>query len=197
MRIFNLEDKAGKHFSFRDFIECGDTWRENACESSTIDNRPAQEASWLAISQLATVVLDPIANEYGKLSLTYGFCSQTLSRFISKKPNAGIAPQVDQHASCELNTKGNAICRHRGAACDFFIPDRETQMDKVALWIASNLQFDAMYYYGRDRPLHISWGPAMRQMVVVMKTNVLDQRRQPSGNGRNARGVSLVNSVIY
>ncbi|WP_426149214.1 hypothetical protein [Polaromonas sp. DSR2-3-2] len=197
MRIFNLEDKAGKHFSFRDFIECGETWLDLDAKGSSINNRPAQEASWLAISQLAIVVLDPIADIYGKPSLTYGFCSQTLAGLISKKPNPGIAPQVDQHASCELNTKGNAICRHRGAACDFFIPDRETQMDKVALWIASNLQFDAMYYYGRDRPLHISWGPAMRQMVVVMKTNVLDQRRQPSGNGRNARGVSLVNSVIY
>lgn len=197
MSITNLEDKAGKHFSFRDFIECGETWLGLDAKGSPINNRPAQEASWLAISQLATVVLDPIADEYGKLSLTYGFCSQNLSRLISKKPHAGIAPQVDQHASCELNTKGNSICRHQGAACDFFIPGRQTQMDETARWIASNLPFDAMYYYGRDRPLHISWGPAMRKMVVLMKTNVLDQRRQPSGNGRNARGVSLVKSVIY
>ena len=196
MRIFNLEDKAGKHFFFQDFIECGDTWWDLASRDSSINNRPSQEASWLAISQLATVVLDPVADKYGKPSLTFGFCSQSLAGLISKKPNPGIAPQVDQHASCELNTKGNAICRHQGAACDFFIPGKEAQMDEAALWIASNLRFDAMYYYGRDRPLHISWGPEMRHMVVLMKTNA-DERRQPSGNGRNARGVSLVNSVIY
>ncbi|MBH2018058.1 hypothetical protein [Polaromonas sp.] len=197
MSFFNLDDKAGHHFSFRDFIECGTTWRENSCGIQRIDNRPRQENSWLAIAQLATVVLDPIWNKYGKLSLTYGFCSQNLARLISKKLNACIAPQVDQHASCELNIKGNAICRHLGAACDFFIPGRETQMDEAALWMASNLEFDAMYYYGRDRPLHISWGPAARKMVVLMKTSALDRRRHPSGNGRNTQGISLVRSVIY
>ena len=57
MTVFNIEDNAGKHFSFRDFIECGETWQENSCK---IDNRPLQESSWLAIEQLATVVLDPV-----------------------------------------------------------------------------------------------------------------------------------------
>lgn len=197
MKVLNPDDEAGHHFSFRDFIECGTTWRENSCEIQRIDNRPKQENSWLAIAQLATMVLDPIWNKYGKLSLTYGFCSQNLARLISKKPNVGIAPQVDQHAACELNTNGNAICRHLGAACDFFITGRETQMDEVALWIASNLEFDAMYYYGQDRPLHISWGPAARKMIVLMKTNESDLRRHPSGNRRNKQGISLIRSVIY
>lgn len=194
MTVFNIEDNAGKHFSFRDFIECGETWQKNSCK---IDNRPLQESSWLAIEQLATVVLDPVWIRYGKIFLTYGFCSQNLARLISEKLTRGMAPQVDQHASCELNTKGHPICRHLGAACDFFIAGKETQMDEAALWIASNLQFDSMYYYGRDKPLHISWGPAMRQMVVLMKTNEFNQRRQPAKNGRNAKGISLVQSVSY
>ena len=196
MNILSLDDDAGKYFSFKDFIECGDTWKKNSCGNQPIDNRPVQENSWLAIAQLAKVVLDPVWHEYGKLFLTYGFCSQNFARLISKKSNPAIASQVDQHASCELNTKGNPICRHLGAACDYKITGKETQMDKAALWIASNLRFDSMYY-GRDRSLHISWGPAMRQMVVLMKTDESLQRRSPTRHGHHAQGIALVKSVPY
>ena len=192
MNIFSLDDEAGKHFSFKDFIECGDTWKANP-----IDNRPVQESSWLAIAQLAKVVLDPVWDKYGKICLTHGFCSTNLAQLISKNPNPRIAPQVDQHASCELNTKGNPICRHLGAACDFKIMGKETQMDEAALWIASNLRFDSMYYYGRDRSLHISWGPAMRQMVVLMKTDESVKRRSPTRHGHHAQGIALVKSAPY
>ena len=41
-------------------------------------------------------------------------------------------------------------------------------MMEVAKWIDANLIFDRMYFYGLERPLHISIGPEMLQQVTLM-----------------------------
>jgi|GEM_PF-4659276 len=32
-------------------------------------------------------------------------------------------------------------------------------MDEIARYITANLAFDRLYFYGKDKPLHISTGP--------------------------------------
>ena len=197
MNEFELDAKASAHFLFRDFIECGKTWQRATEENAAFDNCPKQDESWQAISQLATCVLDPIWQHHGKVALTYGFCSRSLSRLILKQAEPNISPANDQHASCELNTLGKPICSRLGAACDFYVDGKRAPMREIALWIAQNLKFDSMYYYGNDRPLHISRGPEIKQMVVLMHTDAIKKVRRPRGRGSDDKGIDLLRSVTY
>jgi hypothetical protein len=187
---------ASEFFSFRDLIECGDTWSRLASGAGRVDNLPAQAASWEALSQLARVVLDPVWRQFGPLSLTFGFCSAALKRAIQATRGPRISPSDDQHASCELNSRNRPVCIHQGASCDFRVTGWEERMDEVASWVVHNLDFDALYYYGRDRAVHLSWGPGMRRMVVIMKTDPKTGRRRPAGTGFGGRGQALIGRAI-
>lgn len=147
-RIPYLDESCGRHFIYRNFIECGKT--QGVLK---IRNLPKSPDSYNAIYDLATQILDPIIEYFGAIQLTYGFSSPSLSSKIEEH----IAPKVDQHACCETTLRGNLICERRGAACDFLVADED--MQEVAEWIIENLPFDRIYFYGRDRPLHVSYGP--------------------------------------
>jgi hypothetical protein len=41
-------------------------------------------------------------------------------------------------------------------------------MLEVTRWIAENCDFDRIYFYGRDRPLHVSWGPQCSHQVFEL-----------------------------
>jgi len=164
--IPNLDAPCGAYFHFRDLIECGETWQR-----IRIENSPKQAESYNALHALTVNLLDPVVDYFGMIRLTYGFASPALTREIA----AHIAPALDQHAACELNRLGKLICPRRGAAVDFIVEDED--MLEVARWIATHLSFDRMYVYGRDRPIHLSYGPdACRQVTVMLPTQ--------SGNGR-------------
>jgi len=156
--VMNLDQHCGKYLTYRQLIECGDTQRE-----VQLTNLPGQQASFVALYEIARQALDPIIDYFGMIRLTYGFCSPALSRKIA----GGIAPRLDQHSSCELNTKGRAICDRGGAAVDFVIEDED--MHEVAVWIVENVPFDRLYFYGPNRPLHISVGPENSRAVVWVK----------------------------
>lgn len=81
-----------------------------------------------------------------------------------------MAPSLDQHASMENNSKGNRICKRDGAACDFYIEDQMGQMDKVAQYIIEHLPFDRLYYYGRNKPIHVSVGAENARYVQCRTT---------------------------
>jgi len=66
-----------------------------------------------------------------------------------------IAPALDQHAAHERNRHGQPVCPRLGAAVDFIVEDED--MAEVARWIMANLPFDRLYFYGSERPLHVSW----------------------------------------
>jgi len=121
---------------------------------------------------LATQILDPVIDYFGGIALTYGFCSRELAKHVPGR----IAPVLDQHASCELNTRGQPICKRLGAAVDFIVTDES--MFEVAQWIVQHTPFDRLYFYGDKRPLHVSYGPDNRQEIVIMKENC-DGRRIP------------------
>ncbi|WP_028490071.1 hypothetical protein [Thiothrix lacustris] len=38
----------------------------------------------------------------------------------------------------------------------------------MAQWIVQNTPFDRLYFYGNDKPLHVSYGEAHNRAVVLM-----------------------------
>jgi DNA phosphorothioation-associated putative methyltransferase len=158
-RIPGLDEPCGATFTYRQLIECGQTWAR-----TRVTNVPASANTYNALHELATTILDPVVEYFGSVELTYGFASSALTRLISKN----IAPKVDQHASCETNRRGGLISPRLGAAIDFFVEYED--MVGVAKWVAANCRFDRMYVYGVDRPLHVSVGPEQARQVYEIQT---------------------------
>jgi DNA phosphorothioation-associated putative methyltransferase len=156
--IPDLDDLCGKRLPYRSLIECGDTWQR-----TKVDNVPRRAQSFNALYDLAVAVLDPVIEYFGSIKLTYGFSSPALSRLISGR----IAPRVDQHSACEVTSKGNPICSRLGAAVDFLVEDEN--MREVAEWVRIHCDFDRIYFYGEDRPLHVSVGPQATRAVYEMR----------------------------
>lgn len=97
--------------------------------------------------------------------MTYGFASQALTKHIKGR----IAPELDQHASHELNRLGRPICSRLGAAVDFRVEDED--MLEVARWVMKNLPFDRLYVYGADRPIHLSFSSQPNRSAFLMRQN--------------------------
>jgi hypothetical protein len=188
----NHTTQISKHFSYRDLIECG-----ASLALHKITNLPIQDESWEALEQLAVQLLDPIVDHFGPITLTYGFCSSELARTIKKNTNPHIAPNLDQHACHELNSKGKLICTRLGAAVDFYVNAMPNRMDEVVVWISENLMFDRIYYYGKSRPLHISYGPHMNQFIQLMNTNEVTGRRTPGKRASGIETLKLVKQLDY
>lgn len=153
--IPELDDCCGQNLTYRQMIECGET-QHNA----GVENHPKQLGSYVALYDLATQILDPVIDYFGMINLTYGFCSHELGKHIKKR----VAPKLDQHSAHELNSKNNLICSRLGAAVDFIVVDEN--MREVADWIAENTPFDRLYFYGVDRPVHISYGPEQKREYI-------------------------------
>lgn len=153
----DLDAPCGQHYRFRDLIQCGHTWM-----TLKPPNVPARPESYNALCDLAAEVLDPVVEYFGSIELTYGFSSAALARRVQGR----IAPGLDQHAACEVARSGRLICSRQGAAVDFLV--RDENMSQVARWIVEHCRFDRMYFYGADRPLHVSVGPENTKAVYKM-----------------------------
>ena len=160
-----LDARCGSHYRYRDVVECGSTWQANKP-----DNTPQVPETYNAICDLAVHILDPVIEYFGAIELTYGFAGRALTRKITR----GIAPELDQHASCEVKMGDQPICDRLGAAVDFLVRDED--MREVMTWISANCHFDRMYFYGADRPLHVSIGPQnSRSKYEMVKTSASRQ----------------------
>ena len=163
----SLAAPCGRYFTFGDLVQAGETVQRLAPE-----NIPRESDTFNALADLAEHVLDPTIDYFGMIKLTYGFCSAALAGEITER----IAPALDQHAAHELKRNGQLICKRMGAACDFLVEDED--MEEVALWVAANTPFDRLYYYGKDRPIHVSFGPEHQRQFVEMRRTV-DNRQVP------------------
>jgi len=152
-----LDDRCGAHLTYRDLIACGET-----ALKTDLPNLPKSLDSYRALRQLAENILDPVIDWYGSIQLTYGFCSQDLAKQIPGR----ISPPLDQHAAHEVNRAGKPICPRLGAACDFIVQDED--MLEVAKWVAANTPFDRLYFYGQNRPIHVSFGPENKREIIEM-----------------------------
>ncbi|ACK65261.1 conserved hypothetical protein [Rippkaea orientalis PCC 8801] len=152
----------GKYLTLADFCTCTNTYNKYP---DKIDPWPKNPQTIQAIQALNQKILDPIIDHFGqdKFKLTYGFCSPDLKRYLNQKDpltgikNGRIDPTRDQHMGYEINRQGNYYCNRLGAACDFIILDWES--DHLVQWILTQkLPFDSLYFYGKTRPIHISYG---------------------------------------
>lgn len=155
--IPDLDSVCGTHLTYRSLIECGETQRQLG-----LKNLPLNHETYNALHDLAVGLLDPIIDYYGPIRLTYGFASPALTKRIHYR----IAPKLDQHASCECYSNGKPICDRKGAACDFIVEDED--MLEVAQWIIEHLPFDRLYYYGRNRPIHISYAASPARLAYTL-----------------------------
>lgn len=156
--IPSADQTCGRYLRFRDLIECGE-----AQAKYHLDNLPREPESFNALYDLACHVLDPVIEYFGMVKLTFGFCSPELATKIEGR----IAPKLDQHAAHERNRQGHVICDRRGAACDFLVVDGD--MAEVVEWMIANVNFDRIYFYGRDRPVHVSYSQRPTQQVIDME----------------------------
>ena len=154
----DLDALAGQHLRYRDLVEAGETWAR-----LRPDNRPRDPGSYAAMARLCRDVLDPVIDRFGPIRITYGHAGGSLTRAMP----GGIYPSLDQHAGHERRRDGAWICGRLGQAVDFEVAGVPTS--EVAAFIAGHLPFDRLYYYGRDRPLHVSAGPEECRETVVMR----------------------------
>jgi len=158
----DLHQPCAKHFTWSDLLACGDTVARRAREGVPVGNIPLRDETWEGLASLATTLLDPLWDHFGRVEITYGFAGPPLTRHIV----GGIAPSLDQHAGAELGPRGSPVCSRGGQSCDLRVPG----VDAVTLahWVAAKLPFDRMYLYGLDRPVHLSWSKSPVGKVFAM-----------------------------
>jgi hypothetical protein len=177
------EVKLGKYLTLEEFCTCTQTYQKYADQINPFPENLAETLP--AIEALTQFILEPIIEHFGidKFRLTYGFCSKDLKKYLAKKDpetglkNGRVAPEIDQHLAHEINKNGKYYCQRLGAACDFLILG--VGSDRVIDWIlAQKLPFDSLYFYGVDRPIHISYGPQNKREIWTFTAS-----GQPSKKG--------------
>jgi hypothetical protein len=161
---------CGRHFTYRDFVECGETWQR-----TRVDNAPRRPETYAAISDLCYFVLDRVVDQFGPIKLTYVFASAALDSLVHKKATpANTTRDRDQHAGCELNRNGKPYCPRLGQGVDFIVPGRGSL--EVAQWILAHTPFDRLYFYSDTRPFHVSYGPEQTRYQQGLKRADRDSR---------------------
>lgn len=160
----------GQYLTLQEFCTCSHTYRRYAAHIDPWPRHPKETIP--AIERLCQQIIDPVIDQFGRdrLQLTYGFCSIDLKRWLAQtdpatgKKNGRVAPSRDQHMAHELNRNGRYYCDRLGAACDFRIADLPSHV--LVEWIVNQpLPFDSLYFYGPDRPIHISYGPQHKRVI--------------------------------
>ncbi len=176
-------DKIGKYLTLEEFCTCTQTYRTYKDQIDPFPENPQETIP--AILALIEAIVDPVIDEFGRdrFRLTYGFCSKDLKRYLEKKnpvtgeKNGRVAPELDQHLAHEVNQKGKYYCQRLGASCDFLILDLSTT-DLVDWILTHQLPFDSLYFYGKNRPIHISYGPQQKRDIWAFTRG-----RQPTKKG--------------
>jgi hypothetical protein len=166
MEVPALAAQASRRFTYADLCQCGETWR-----ATQVSNAPLEPDTYRAIERLCVDILEPVQDVFGPLTLTYGFGGPALARRIGRR----IAPRIDQHAGHERTPRGDFICPRLGQAVDFIATGASSR--EVARFIAAQTPFDRLYFYGDDRPVHVSCGPDESRSLVLVRT--VDGRRIP------------------
>jgi hypothetical protein len=170
MKVSLEQVTLGKYLTLAAFCTCTQTYRKY---TDQIDPYPKNlEETISALAALCQHIIDPVIDAFvqERFQLTYGFCSVDLKRWLAKKdPVTGmkqgrVSPHLDQHMAHEVNRRGNYYCSRLGAACDFRIVDLPS--DELVAWIVGQgLPFDSLYFYGVERPIHISYGPQHKRDI--------------------------------
>lgn len=158
------------------------------------DHNTPSAASERFLVQLTKQILLPLSEHFGSFTITYGFTGPALSRYIQRLSPTGTAPNLDQHACIELNSKGKSICNRPGAACDFTVHGYEERMHLVAQFICQQLSFDKLYFYGRNRPIHISVSDEPLRHLQIMQQST-NGRRYPRKKAFGDNAIALAKEL--
>ena len=167
-------------------------WHNNK-HSFEHSNKPIAEDSKAALESMVHQILLPLKRQLGTPSITYGFTSFTLKSYIQKLSSSGTSPSLDQHSAYEKNSAGKQICSRGGAACDFYIKGVSTS-DIVRL-IVNQFNFDRIYYYGDDRPLHVSIHLTDPQHHLQLMNVSENGRRYPSKRAYGEQAKQLAEQI--
>ncbi|MDI9641526.1 hypothetical protein QM565_38215 [Geitlerinema splendidum] len=192
----------GRYLSLTEFCTCTQTYRQYAELIHPFPENPQETIP--ALQALNQQILDPIIEHFGRFpqgfsggdaartlresqfQLTYGFCSPDLRKFLERKDpitglkNGRVAPHLDQHMAHEVKKTGKYYCDRLGAACDFRILN--TPSCQVVEWILQQkLPFDSLYFYGSDRPIHISYGPQQKRDIWTFTQTGVPTRKGIEG----------------
>jgi hypothetical protein len=111
--------RLSKHFVLSDFLGCHSVYAKGFSNPFIFD--AASEAKLENLSALCHEALEPILEEFGPLSVGYGYISPDLSRRIVKYQN----PDQPSHHRCDLGAAAD-ICVHRwvtgGVEPDLYFP---------------------------------------------------------------------------
>ncbi|MDL5052474.1 hypothetical protein QQ056_02710 [Oscillatoria laete-virens NRMC-F 0139] len=176
----------GRYLSLTEFCTCTQTYRQYAELIHPFPENPQETIP--ALQALNQQILDPIIEHFGRsqFQLTYGFCSPDLRKFLERKDpitglkNGRVAPHLDQHMAHEVKKTTQYYCDRLGAACDFRILN--TPSCQVVEWILQQkLPFDSLYFYGSDRPIHISYGPQHKRDIWTFTQTGVPTRKGIEG----------------
>lgn len=151
-----------------------------------IENSP-NHTSMRVLELLIYEILLPIERHFSRPTITYGFTGPELSKRISKDLSSGTAPQLDQHSSAECNSTGKLICKRGGAACDFYVAG--VPSSELTQFITQHLNYDRLYYYGKDRPIHTSVSVDTPRKHLQLMNSSQEGRRYP---GKKAFGEAAI-----
>lgn len=162
--------QLGRFLRLEEFCTCTKTYQRYRDKINPFPQNIGETIP--AIKALNQWIIDPIIDQFGRerFQLTYGFCSADLKKYLEKKDpvsglkNGRVAPHLDQHMAREVKKTGSYYCDRPGAACDFLIVGLQSGI--VVDWILQQeLPFDSLYFYGEDRPIHISCGPQHKRDI--------------------------------
>jgi len=161
--ITDIHSKASPNFTYLDMIlDAGVT-------AQVAPNVPKAPDTFYAMAIMAMDILEPVrAFTNGEMVITYGFCSAARARMVAKW---GTSQKGDQHAGHEVRRNGTLICARGGFAVDLKTPSAAA----TAAFIVANCNWDRIYFYGDDRPFHVSIEAADREPARVM----VDMRGYP------------------
>lgn len=166
-------------------------WHRGA-HNMDIDNQPTSLQSRASLELLLNELLIPIERKFGKVEVTYGFTSTALMQYVAKNSPRGTCPKLDQHSSYEVNSKGRQVCDRGGAACDIYANNIDSA--DIVRFIVNELSYDRIYFYGNQRPLHISVNLAPNSHLQVMKENI-NGKRYPEEKAFGKSAVKLAESL--
>ncbi|WP_137165424.1 hypothetical protein [Salinimonas lutimaris] len=161
--------------------------------SFTGDNLPLIKTSQQALEKLLYTILIPVQRVIGQPKITYGFTTFELKKYIQKNAPKGTAPELDQHSAFEVNSKNNQICSRGGAACDFYVD--EIPSSKIVCFIAQTLEYDRIYFYGDDKPIHVSihLTDSLRHLQIMKMSQT--NRRYPGAKAYGDKAIQLAETL--
>lgn len=128
--------RVGKFYLLSEFLYC-----HSAVELG-LPNHPPAEGSpeWQGIQRICEKILDPVAEEFGKPTITYGYVNPQIAGRVR-----GYVSDLHQYRPPGMIGGAADIAVHGASHLD------------VAEWIAANLEFDRIIVYPGSSVICTAW----------------------------------------